>query len=187
MWSNCKIWLVKFLQPYLYISLVFQFIYLLWTKSWLPYHITHYLLNFSLENGDRNIFVLNYARKFDNVSHRKYIAPFSCVNTLLGFGITSVSLIVWFTHRLEDAGYAVGARVLELLCHREKVWCIVVFLRWSRIWFCSSLFVYWFIYFKPLKRWTTEQSKLALLIFASGCHSHPVYLHNLCWITNLLL
>lgn len=23
--------------------------------------------------------------------------------------------------RLEDAGYAVGARVLELLCHREKV------------------------------------------------------------------
>jgi len=24
-------------------------------------------------------------------------------------------------HRLEDAGYAVGARVLELLCHREKV------------------------------------------------------------------
>jgi hypothetical protein len=24
--------------------------------------------------------------------------------------------------RLEDAGYAVGARVLELLCHREKVW-----------------------------------------------------------------
>lgn len=25
------------------------------------------------------------------------------------------------THRLEDAGYAVGARVLELLCHRDKV------------------------------------------------------------------
>lgn len=25
-------------------------------------------------------------------------------------------------NRLEDAGYAVGARVLELLCHREKVW-----------------------------------------------------------------
>ncbi|THF99037.1 hypothetical protein TEA_000653 [Camellia sinensis var. sinensis] len=24
--------------------------------------------------------------------------------------------------KLEDAGYAVGARVLELLCHREKVW-----------------------------------------------------------------
>lgn len=24
--------------------------------------------------------------------------------------------------RLEDAGYAVGARVLELLCHRDKVW-----------------------------------------------------------------
>lgn len=29
---------------------------------------------------------------------------------------------IWMVYRLEDAGYAVGARVLELLCHREKVW-----------------------------------------------------------------
>ncbi|MFS8013515.1 putative protein S-acyltransferase [Helianthus anomalus] len=33
--------------------------------------------------------------------------------------------------KLEDAGYEVGERVLELLCHREKVvfcsWCIVEF------------------------------------------------------------
>jgi hypothetical protein len=35
-----------------------------------------------------------------------------------------ISLIVNITcefSRLEDAGYAVGARVLELLCHRDKV------------------------------------------------------------------
>jgi len=32
-------------------------------------------------------------------------------------------------HRLEDAGYAVGARVLELLCHREKVdTCLIAWL-----------------------------------------------------------
>lgn len=29
--------------------------------------------------------------------------------------------------RLEDAGYAVGARVLELLCHRDKVWLLSEF------------------------------------------------------------
>lgn len=27
--------------------------------------------------------------------------------------------------RLEDAGYAVGARVLELLCHRDKVFTLL--------------------------------------------------------------
>uniref|UniRef100_A0A453BEC6 Uncharacterized protein n=2 Tax=Aegilops tauschii TaxID=37682 RepID=A0A453BEC6_AEGTS len=34
---------------------------------------------------------------------------------------TQVDNIADLERRLEDAGYAVGARVLELLCHREKV------------------------------------------------------------------
>ncbi|CAM8977271.1 unnamed protein product [Rhodiola kirilowii] len=33
---------------------------------------------------------------------------------------TQVDNIGELERRLEDAGYAVGARVLELLCHREK-------------------------------------------------------------------
>lgn len=46
------------------------------------------------------------------------------------FFLVNFSYHVWslknFTKccRLEDAGYAVGARVLELLCHREKVWVV---------------------------------------------------------------
>lgn len=35
--------------------------------------------------------------------------------------------------RLEDAGYAVGARVLELLCHRDKVCDTVDVLLWFHV------------------------------------------------------
>ncbi|KAH9624622.1 hypothetical protein KSS87_000777 [Heliosperma pusillum] len=39
---------------------------------------------------------------------------------LVQFNQTQVDNITELERRLEDAGYAVGARVLELLCHREK-------------------------------------------------------------------
>lgn len=35
--------------------------------------------------------------------------------------------------RLEDAGYSVGARVLELLCHRDKVCDTVEVLLWVHV------------------------------------------------------
>ncbi|GMP35679.1 hypothetical protein CsSME_00008037 [Camellia sinensis var. sinensis] len=41
---------------------------------------------------------------------------------LVQYNQTQVDNITELERRLEDAGYAVGARVLELLCHREKVW-----------------------------------------------------------------
>nr|GMD24329.1 trafficking protein particle complex subunit 5 [Ipomoea batatas] len=40
---------------------------------------------------------------------------------LVQYNQTQVDNIAELERRLEDAGYAVGARVLELLCHREKV------------------------------------------------------------------
>ncbi|KAK8649969.1 hypothetical protein V6N13_139621 [Hibiscus sabdariffa] len=40
---------------------------------------------------------------------------------LVQYNQTQVDNISELETRLEDAGYAVGARVLELLCHREKV------------------------------------------------------------------
>ncbi|XP_028092588.1 trafficking protein particle complex subunit 5-like [Camellia sinensis] len=40
---------------------------------------------------------------------------------LVQYNQTQVDNITELERRLEDAGYAVGARVLELLCHREKV------------------------------------------------------------------
>ncbi|KAG1366610.1 hypothetical protein COCNU_13G004000 [Cocos nucifera] len=40
---------------------------------------------------------------------------------LVQYNQTRVDNIAELERRLEDAGYAVGARVLELLCHREKV------------------------------------------------------------------
>jgi len=56
-----------------------------------------------------------------------YIMPRWC-NLFYKF-YPSTYKFIWTTYfcfcfmlRLEDAGYAVGARVLELLCHREKVW-----------------------------------------------------------------
>ncbi|RAL37732.1 hypothetical protein DM860_000426 [Cuscuta australis] len=39
---------------------------------------------------------------------------------LVQYNQTQVDNIAELERRLEDAGYAVGARVLELLCHREK-------------------------------------------------------------------
>ncbi|AQK80503.1 Transport protein particle (TRAPP) component [Zea mays] len=39
---------------------------------------------------------------------------------LVQYNQTQVDNITELERRLEDAGYAVGARVLELLCHREK-------------------------------------------------------------------
>ncbi|XP_008797252.1 trafficking protein particle complex subunit 5 isoform X2 [Phoenix dactylifera] len=39
---------------------------------------------------------------------------------LVQYNQTRVDNIAELERRLEDAGYAVGARVLELLCHREK-------------------------------------------------------------------
>ncbi|CAK9183306.1 unnamed protein product [Ilex paraguariensis] len=39
---------------------------------------------------------------------------------LVQYNQTQVDNIGELERRLEDAGYAVGARVLELLCHREK-------------------------------------------------------------------
>ncbi|KAE9450909.1 hypothetical protein C3L33_17208, partial [Rhododendron williamsianum] len=40
---------------------------------------------------------------------------------LVQYNQTQVDNITELERRLEDAGYAVGARVLELLCHREKI------------------------------------------------------------------
>uniref|UniRef100_A0A2N9G131 Trafficking protein particle complex subunit n=1 Tax=Fagus sylvatica TaxID=28930 RepID=A0A2N9G131_FAGSY len=40
---------------------------------------------------------------------------------LVQYNQTQVDNIAELERRLEDAGYAVGARVLELLCHRDKV------------------------------------------------------------------
>ncbi|KAJ4842491.1 Ca(2+)-binding ATP:ADP antiporter sal1 [Turnera subulata] len=40
---------------------------------------------------------------------------------LVQYNQTQVDNIAELERRLEDAGYAVGARVLELLCHREKI------------------------------------------------------------------
>ncbi|PPR87248.1 hypothetical protein GOBAR_AA33450 [Gossypium barbadense] len=40
---------------------------------------------------------------------------------LVQYNQTRVDNIAELERRLEDAGYAVGARVLELLCHRDKV------------------------------------------------------------------
>ncbi|KAL6523435.1 hypothetical protein OROGR_017038 [Orobanche gracilis] len=40
---------------------------------------------------------------------------------LVQYNQTQVDNIAELERRLEDAGYAVGARVLELLCHREKM------------------------------------------------------------------
>ncbi|KAI8559558.1 hypothetical protein RHMOL_Rhmol04G0183700 [Rhododendron molle] len=40
---------------------------------------------------------------------------------LVQYNQTQVDNITELERRLEDAGYAVGARVLELLCHREKM------------------------------------------------------------------
>ncbi|KAF7144852.1 hypothetical protein RHSIM_Rhsim04G0120400 [Rhododendron simsii] len=40
---------------------------------------------------------------------------------LVQYNQTQVDNITELERRLEDAGYSVGARVLELLCHREKV------------------------------------------------------------------
>ncbi|KAF8393059.1 hypothetical protein HHK36_021300 [Tetracentron sinense] len=40
---------------------------------------------------------------------------------LVQYNQTQVDNIAEFERRLEDAGYTVGARVLELLCHRDKV------------------------------------------------------------------
>ncbi|KAK2976653.1 hypothetical protein RJ640_009442, partial [Escallonia rubra] len=39
---------------------------------------------------------------------------------MVQYNQTQVDNIAELERRLEDAGYAVGARVLELLCHREK-------------------------------------------------------------------
>ncbi|PNX78138.1 trafficking protein particle complex subunit 5-like protein [Trifolium pratense] len=39
---------------------------------------------------------------------------------LVQYNQTQVDNIGELERRLEDAGYAVGARVLELLCHRDK-------------------------------------------------------------------
>ncbi|CAI0542465.1 unnamed protein product [Linum tenue] len=45
---------------------------------------------------------------------------------LVQYNQTQVDNIAELERRLEDAGYAVGARCLELLCHREKVYHIIV-------------------------------------------------------------
>nr|GEV64211.1 trafficking protein particle complex subunit 5 [Tanacetum cinerariifolium] len=42
---------------------------------------------------------------------------------LVQYNQTEVDNIGELERRLEDAGYAVGVRVLELLCHRDKVEC----------------------------------------------------------------
>ncbi|CAN1328257.1 Trafficking protein particle complex subunit 5 [Linum perenne] len=44
---------------------------------------------------------------------------------LVQYNQTQVDNIAELERRLEDAGYAVGARVLELLCHREKVYPVL--------------------------------------------------------------
>ncbi|CAA3019861.1 Hypothetical predicted protein [Olea europaea subsp. europaea] len=45
---------------------------------------------------------------------------------LVQYNQTQVDNIAELERRLEDAGYAVGTRILELLCHREKVGNIIV-------------------------------------------------------------
>ncbi|CAI0394910.1 unnamed protein product [Linum tenue] len=47
---------------------------------------------------------------------------------LVQYNQTQVDNIAELERRLEDAGYAVGARCLELLCHREKVIYVIVHL-----------------------------------------------------------
>ncbi|KAF4347924.1 hypothetical protein G4B88_007834 [Cannabis sativa] len=44
---------------------------------------------------------------------------------LVQYNQTQVDNIAELERRLEDAGYSVGARVLELLCHRDKVYCVL--------------------------------------------------------------
>ncbi|KAJ6698614.1 41-2 PROTEIN ANTIGEN-RELATED, partial [Salix purpurea] len=39
---------------------------------------------------------------------------------LVQYNQTQVDNIAELERRLEDAGYSVGARILELLCHRDK-------------------------------------------------------------------
>ncbi|CAN1166651.1 Trafficking protein particle complex subunit 5 [Linum perenne] len=52
---------------------------------------------------------------------------------LVQYNQTQVDNIAELERRLEDAGYAVGARVLELLCHREKVYPVLAtFVRGNR-------------------------------------------------------
>ncbi|KAK4360107.1 hypothetical protein RND71_022336 [Anisodus tanguticus] len=45
---------------------------------------------------------------------------FECFCILVQYNQTQVDNIAELERRLEDAGYAVGARILEFLCHREK-------------------------------------------------------------------
>ncbi|KAJ6382248.1 hypothetical protein OIU77_030822 [Salix suchowensis] len=44
---------------------------------------------------------------------------------LVQYNQTQVDNIAELERRLEDAGYSVGARILELLCHRDKVFTLL--------------------------------------------------------------
>ncbi|KAF8407237.1 hypothetical protein HHK36_006364 [Tetracentron sinense] len=60
--------------------------------------------------------------KPDSVNRPVSLSAFAFLfSELVQYNQTQVDNIAELERRLEDAGYAVGARVLELLCHREKI------------------------------------------------------------------